>query len=286
MTVLGRDTSERLVDCAAVQGFVERVCFKTGPPGLVGTELEWLVAFADDPTARSRSRCSATCSTPPALRRAAAGHLRARRPARAQLAGLPRPHRLLAGADRGRRARPPAARSRPALVLLPTAIDPFRAPAPPAGPSALRRDGGLLRRRRPRQRRDRAGDDDQHRGAAGQPRHRRTTRTRRPAAGGCCTTVGPTMVAAFANSPVHAGRRHRLEVRPAAGLAAPRPASAPPCRPGADPATAWAALRPRRPADAAAARRRRLARRARPHLPRLGRPRRGRRRTPTTCCCT
>src|SRR4051794_19907999 len=50
MTVLGRDTTERLRDCAAVQGFVERVCFKTGPPGLVGTELEWLVAFEDDPT--------------------------------------------------------------------------------------------------------------------------------------------------------------------------------------------------------------------------------------------
>src|SRR3954454_12890269 len=52
MTVLGRDTSERLRDCAAVQGYVERVCFKTGPPGLVGTELEWLVVYADDPTAR------------------------------------------------------------------------------------------------------------------------------------------------------------------------------------------------------------------------------------------
>ncbi len=51
MTVLGRDTSERLRDCAAVQGFVERVCFKNGPPGLVGAELEWLVAFADSPSA-------------------------------------------------------------------------------------------------------------------------------------------------------------------------------------------------------------------------------------------
>jgi len=51
MTIIGRDTSERLVDCAAVQGFVERVCFKTGPPGLVGAELEWLVAFADRPQA-------------------------------------------------------------------------------------------------------------------------------------------------------------------------------------------------------------------------------------------
>src|SRR3954447_5002107 len=50
MPVVGRDTTERLRDCAAVRGYVERVCFKTGPPGLVGTELEWLVAEADDPT--------------------------------------------------------------------------------------------------------------------------------------------------------------------------------------------------------------------------------------------
>src|ERR1700753_2312722 len=49
MPVLGRDTTERLVDCAAVQGFVRRVCFKTGPPGLVGTELGCLVASADAP---------------------------------------------------------------------------------------------------------------------------------------------------------------------------------------------------------------------------------------------
>jgi glutamate--cysteine ligase len=50
MTVIGRDTTERLRDCAAVRGYVEKVCFKTGPPGLVGTELEWLVAFADAPS--------------------------------------------------------------------------------------------------------------------------------------------------------------------------------------------------------------------------------------------
>lgn len=49
MTVTGRDTTERLRDCADVRGFVRRVCFKTGPPGLVGAELEWLVAFADHP---------------------------------------------------------------------------------------------------------------------------------------------------------------------------------------------------------------------------------------------
>lgn len=48
VTVAGRDTSQRLVDCAAVRGFVRRVCFKTGSPELVGTELEWLVASAAD----------------------------------------------------------------------------------------------------------------------------------------------------------------------------------------------------------------------------------------------
>ncbi|MGA8209790.1 MAG: glutamate-cysteine ligase family protein, partial [Nocardioidaceae bacterium] len=49
MTVLGRDTTERLRDCADVRGYIEKVCFKTGPPGLVGTELEWLVGFAAEP---------------------------------------------------------------------------------------------------------------------------------------------------------------------------------------------------------------------------------------------
>src|SRR3954452_23455901 len=50
MTVLARDTSGCLRTCADVRGYVKRVCFKTGPPGLVGTELEWLVAFADAPS--------------------------------------------------------------------------------------------------------------------------------------------------------------------------------------------------------------------------------------------
>jgi glutamate--cysteine ligase len=48
--VTGHTLSQVLVDCAAVHGYVKRVCFKTGPPQLVGTELEWLVAFTDDPT--------------------------------------------------------------------------------------------------------------------------------------------------------------------------------------------------------------------------------------------
>lgn len=49
MSVVTGDTSTRLRDCAAVRGYVKHVCFKTGPPELVGTELEWLLGFADRP---------------------------------------------------------------------------------------------------------------------------------------------------------------------------------------------------------------------------------------------
>ena len=48
---IGIDTRPRLRDREAVRGYVKRVCFKTGPPGLVGTELEWLVVDPDEPTA-------------------------------------------------------------------------------------------------------------------------------------------------------------------------------------------------------------------------------------------
>lgn len=40
-----------LHDAEQVHGYVRRVCFKTGPPGRVGAELEWLVAPRDDPAA-------------------------------------------------------------------------------------------------------------------------------------------------------------------------------------------------------------------------------------------
>ncbi len=51
MTVVtvGTDTRPLLRDRDSVAGYVERVCFKTGPPGLVGTELEWIVVRPDDP---------------------------------------------------------------------------------------------------------------------------------------------------------------------------------------------------------------------------------------------
>ena len=43
MSVTARDDSVVLRDREAVRGYVEKVCFKTGPPGLVGAELEWIV---------------------------------------------------------------------------------------------------------------------------------------------------------------------------------------------------------------------------------------------------
>ncbi len=38
-----------LRDAESVHGYLRRICFKTGPPGRVGAELEWLVARAGEP---------------------------------------------------------------------------------------------------------------------------------------------------------------------------------------------------------------------------------------------
>ena len=132
------------------------------------------------------------------------------------------------------------------LRLLPTAIDPYRAPAPPARAS---RATTRWRPTSPRPAPDSAemgpvmmtstaalqvnldiGADIDDGGRRWRLLH----------------TVGPTMVAAFANSPVHAGRdtgwksaRQRVwqHLDPARTS---MPA-------GTDPATAWARLRPGRP---------------------------------------
>ena len=49
------DTDLRTADrplrgAADVHGYVRRICFKTGPPALVGAELEWMVTRDDDPS--------------------------------------------------------------------------------------------------------------------------------------------------------------------------------------------------------------------------------------------
>ena len=273
MTVLGRDTSERLRDCAAVQGFVERVCFKTGPPGLVGTELEWLVAFEDDPTDAVpipllRELLDAAGPPPRGSRITfePGGQLELSSPAfrgptscwQALHADVEHVRQALAAAG---------------LRLLPTAIDPHRAPrrqlvhprydameayfaatgadSAEVGPVMMTSTAALQVNL------DIGSDLDEA--------WRRWT---------LLHTVGPTMVAAFANSPVHAGRdtgwksarQHVWQRLDRARTSMPD---------GPDPATAWARVRPRRPGDAPAARRRRLDRRARTHVPRLaGRGRR------------
>lgn len=205
MTVLGRDTSERLRDCAAVQGFVERVCFKTGPPGLVGTELEWLVASEDDPTdavpiQRLRDLLDAVGPPPrgSSVTYEPGGQLELSSPA---FRGPTACWRALAE-DAEHVRRPLAAAG---LRLLPTAIDPFRTPRrqlshprydameayfAATGPDSAAMGPVMMTSTAALQVNLDIGTDPDDARRRWQLLH----------------TVGPTMVAAFANSPVHAGQ--------------------------------------------------------------------------------
>ena len=203
--VIGRDTSERLRDCAAVQGYVERVCFKTGPPGLVGTELEWLVAFADDPSTpvpipllRDLLEASGPLPRGSALTFEPGGQLelssRAYRGPTAcwQALGQDAEHvrRTLAAAG---------------VVLLPTALDPHRLPHrqlvhprydameayfAAAGPDSAETGPVMMTGTAALQVNLDIGRDQDDAGRRWRLLH----------------VVGPVMIAAFANSPVHAGR--------------------------------------------------------------------------------
>jgi glutamate--cysteine ligase len=205
VTVLGRDTTERLRDCAAVQGYVERVCFKTGPPGLVGTELEWLVGYADDPTARvpiPRLRELLDAAGPPprgsTITYEPGGQLELSSPA---FRG-PSACWLALREDAEHVRRPLAAAG---LVLLPTALDPFRSPrrqlshprydameayfaavagaGPDMGPLMMNSTAAV-------QVNLDIGADPEDATRRWQLLH----------------AVGPAMVATFANSPLHAGK--------------------------------------------------------------------------------
>ena len=234
MTILGRDTSARLVDCAAVRGFVERVCFKTGPPGLVGTELEWLVAFADRPTEAvpiHLLRDLLDAAGPPprgsTITYEPGGQLELSSPAfhgptacwQALDEDAIHVRAALAAAD---------------VVLLPTAIDPFRTPrrqlshprydAMEAYFDAIDDDLGrvMMTSTASVQVNLDIGRDPADRDRRWQLLH----------------TVGPTMVAAFANSPTHAGARtgwKSSRQRVWQGLD-PQRTAAPA---GADPVRAW-----------------------------------------------
>jgi glutamate--cysteine ligase len=203
MTILGRDTTARLVDCAAVRGFVERVCFKTGPPGLVGAELEWLVAFADRPTEAvpiHHLRELLDAAGPPprgsTITYEPGGQVELSSPA---FSGATACWQALDEDAVHLRATLAAG----GIRLLPTAIDPFRAPhrqlshprydametyfdavGDGLGPVMMTSTASV-------QLNLDIGSDPADRDRRWQLLH----------------TVGPTMVAAFANSPMHAGQR-------------------------------------------------------------------------------
>ncbi len=205
MTVLGRDTSARLVDCAAVQGFVRRVCFKTGPPGLVGTELEWIVVAVDDPTEpvpipRLRSLIDAAGPLPggSTVTYEPGGQLELSSPA------FPGPtacwQALAADVHHVRRALAAAG-----LALLDTALDPHRRPRrqlvhprydameayfAAAGPDSAQTGPVMMTGTAALQVNLDIGTDPDDACRRWRLLH----------------TLAPTMVATFANSPVHAGR--------------------------------------------------------------------------------
>jgi glutamate--cysteine ligase len=235
MTVIGRDTTERLRDCAAVHGYVERVCFKTGPPGLVGTELEWLVAFADfpaDPVPIRVLRQLLDAAGPPprgsSVTYEPGGQLELSSPA---FRG-PTACWLALSEDAEHVRRTLAAAG---IVLLPTAIDPLRAPrrqlehprydamaayfdarADPMGPVMMTSTASV--------------QVNLDIGTDAEDAERRWR---------LLHTVGPTMVAAFANSPVHAGVDTGWKsARQRVWQQLDRCRSSPPR--GAHPPTAWA----------------------------------------------
>ncbi len=204
MSVVTGDTSTRLCDCAAVHGYVKRVCFKTGPPLLVGTELEWLLAFADRPAdvvpIGLLRQLLGDLDPPPngsTLTFEPGGQLELSSPAlpgpsacwRALAADVAHVHTALDGAG---------------LVPLPTAVDPLRVPRrqlrhprydameayfAAAGPDAARHGPVMMN----------STAATQVNLDVGASPAEATRRWR------LLHDVGPVMVAAFANSPVLAG---------------------------------------------------------------------------------
>ncbi len=206
MAVVTRDTSARLSDCAAVRGYVKRVCFKTGPPERVGTELEWLVAFADRPgdvvpIALLRSLLE-RAGPPPhgsSLTFEPGGQLELSSAACRGVAACWQA--LTADVDHVQRTLEAAG-----LQLLPTAVDPHRPPRrqldhpryaameayfSAVGPQSARHGPVMMNSTAATQVNLDVGDDP----AEAERRWR------------VLHAVGPVMVAAFANSPRRAGRR-------------------------------------------------------------------------------
>src|SRR5690606_28891433 len=154
---------------------IRGVCFKTGPPGTVGAETEWLVVDAADPAAHvpaARVRALVGAAAPPPHRQ-----LRAGRAAGAQLPAPRRARRAPRRARPGHRARarrPRPGRARPRRPRR----RPRPRPALPGRPPPLRLHARVLPLRRLPRRRD--GHDVLDRVGPGQPGHRRGPRRRGP----------------------------------------------------------------------------------------------------------
>ena len=164
-------------------------------------------------------------------------------------------------------------------------VDPLRPPAPPAAGSPLRRHGGLLRRRRARG----AGDDDPHRVGAGQPGPRRRRGRAVDRRWRLAHVLGPTLVAAFANSPLARRPADRLVLDPPGRPGRHRPHPHRARRRAGAGRGGLGRLRPRRPGHAHPRDGERFVAHARPaHLRRLAgrRPRAGLARPSTTSTTT
>jgi glutamate--cysteine ligase len=190
-----------LRDREAVRGYVERVCFKTGPPGLVGAELEWIVVDRDRPTEPvplpTLHRILDSAAPPPHGSRITfepGGQVELSSP---PLPGTTACWRALDADARHVQGLLDSA----GLAVLPTALDPYR---PPQRQLRHPRYDAMARYF------DRAGfahgPTMMNSTAAvqvnldvGHDLHDAARRWR------LLHAVGPTLVAAFANSPVHAG---------------------------------------------------------------------------------
>ena len=232
------------------EGYIASICFKTGPPATVGVELEYTVHAArpsDRPAGSPTGSVRRSATTPRRPCDAGSPHAPAaarRRPspsspaARSDLAA--RPQRSLAGAPR----RPSAPSSRSSPACSPAAA---WASAAPASTRTARRGGccpppATTRWQRAFARRSsaRPHHDVQHRRPAGLPR--RGPAGGSPTAGPPCTTLGPPLLALFANSRRHAGHdtgwasarhAHLAGDGPVAGPGRCRPATTrPPTGPG------------------------------------------------------
>ncbi len=227
------------------------VCFKHGPPRLVGVELEWLLHRPPAPRAgpgRRRARRGARPAHPdharpasPALPLPAGSAVTVEPGGQIELASPPiaRPRR--ARCRPSAPTRPPCTRVLAAAGLRPAAraADPLRPPRRILDAAPLPGDGAVLRPARARTAAARCAPPPPCRSASTPARPHDVA-----ARWAALHALGPVLLAAFANSPALHGRRTGWKsARWACWLRADPARTAPPSAAdatSADPAAAWA----------------------------------------------